>query len=185
MASPNGVFRGAALGSERVRAALGSDGEFALRSQPSWPFYIIGWHPYKQNGVSRALTRPPRSPSGRAGGAYRGWGWSHTGASLTRRARGVTQESPQHATFSSRRAAVRAHPISKDGVRRRPPRPPHAPPAAACRSARLMWFAHKRQFNTESPPNSPHMRVLPSAPMKPDRADAGGCATYGERASDG
>ena len=31
LASQNGVFRGAALGSERVRAALGSDGEFALR----------------------------------------------------------------------------------------------------------------------------------------------------------
>ena len=30
LASQNGVFRGAALGSERVRAALGSDGEFAL-----------------------------------------------------------------------------------------------------------------------------------------------------------
>ena len=32
LASQNGVFRGAALGSERVRAALGSDGEFALAS---------------------------------------------------------------------------------------------------------------------------------------------------------
>ena len=31
LASQNGGFRGAALGSERVRAALGSDGEFALR----------------------------------------------------------------------------------------------------------------------------------------------------------
>ena len=30
MASQNGDVRGAALGSERVRAALGSDGEFAL-----------------------------------------------------------------------------------------------------------------------------------------------------------
>ena len=35
-----------------------------------------------------------------------------------------------------------------------PPPSPTAfsrPPAAACRSARLVWFAHKRQFNTESP----------------------------------
>ena len=31
MASQNSDLRGAALGSERVRAALGSDGEFALR----------------------------------------------------------------------------------------------------------------------------------------------------------
>ena len=48
-----------------------------------------------------ARAHPAASQPQRPGGACRGWGWSHTGATLTRRARGVTQESPQHATFSA------------------------------------------------------------------------------------
>ena len=48
-----------------------------------------------------ARAHPAASQPQRPGGACRGWGWSHTGAGLTRRARGVTQESPQHATFSA------------------------------------------------------------------------------------
>ena len=48
-----------------------------------------------------ARAHPAASQPQRPGGGCRGWDWSHTGATLTRRARGVTQESPQHATFSA------------------------------------------------------------------------------------
>ena len=49
LASQNGDVRGAALGSERVRAVLGSDGEFALR-------YRIGSQCHRWLKISLSLS---------------------------------------------------------------------------------------------------------------------------------
>ena len=81
--------------------------------------------------------------------------------------RSHTGEPPTRHIFSSRRAAVRAHSISKNGVRRRPPRPPHAP-SGSVPLGQTGGVRDKRQFNTEKP-NSPQMRVLPPAPANQSR----------------
>ena len=91
--------------------------------------------------------------------------------------RSHTGEPPTRHIFSSRRAAVRAHPISKDGVRRRPPRPPHAPsggvPLGQTGGVRAQAPVQHRE------PNSPQMRVLPPAP-KPEQTMARGLRHAGE-----
>ena len=73
--------------------------------------------------------------------------------------RSHTGEPPTRHIFSSRRVAVRAHPIFQDGVRRRPPRPPHAPsgsvPLGQTGGVRAQAPVQHRE------PNSPQMRVLP------------------------
>ena len=84
--------------------------------------------------------------------------------------RSHTGEPPTCHIFSSRRAAVRAHSISKNGVRRRPPRPSHAP-SGGVPLGQTGGVRDKRQFNTEKP-NSPQMRVLPPAP-KPEQTPGG------------
>ena len=81
--------------------------------------------------------------------------------------RSHTGEPPTRHIFSSRRAAVSAHSISKNGVRRRPPRPPHAP-SGSVPLGQTGGVRDKRQFNTEKP-NSPQMRVLPPAPANQSR----------------
>ena len=84
--------------------------------------------------------------------------------------RSHTGEPPTCHIFSSRRAAVRAHSVSKNGVRRRPPRPSHAPsggvPLGQTGGVRAQAPVQHRE------PNSPHMRVLPSAP-KPEQTPGG------------
>ena len=81
--------------------------------------------------------------------------------------RSHTGEPPTRHIFSSRRAAVRAHSTSKNGVRRRPPRPPHAP-SGSVPLGQTGGVRDKRQFNTEKP-NSPQMRVLPPPPNQSRR----------------
>ena len=84
--------------------------------------------------------------------------------------RSHTGEPPTRHIFSSRRAAVRAHSISKNGVRRRPPRPSHAPsggvPLGQTGGVRAQAPVQHRE------PNSPQMRVLPPAP-KPEQTPGG------------
>ena len=133
---------------------------------PTWPFYIIGWHPYKYRMASRARS-PGRLAAPAAGGRLPGLGLvTHRRQFNTASQRNHTGEPPTRHIFSSRRAAVRAHPISKDGVHRRPPRPPHAPsggvPLGQTGGVRAQAPVQHRE------PNSPHMRVLPSAP-KPEQ----------------
>ena len=81
--------------------------------------------------------------------------------------RSHTGESPTCHIFSSRRAAVRAHSVSKNGVRRRPPRPSHAPsggvPLGQTGGARAQAPVQHRE------PNSPQMRVLPPPPNQSRR----------------
>ena len=81
--------------------------------------------------------------------------------------RSHTGEPPTRHIFSSRRAAVRAHSISKNGVRRRPPRPSHAPsggvPLGQTGGVRAQAPVQHRE------PNSPQMRVLPPAPANQSR----------------
>ena len=68
--------------------------------------------------------------------------------------------------FQQQTAAVRAHSVSKNGVRRRPPRPSHAPsggvPLGQTGGVRAQAPVQHRE------PNSPQMRVLPPAP-KPEQ----------------
>ena len=84
--------------------------------------------------------------------------------------RSHTGEPPTCHIFSSRRAAVRAHSVSKNGVRRRPPRPSHAPsggvPLGQTGGVRAQAPVQHRE------PNSPQMRVLPPAP-KPEQTPGG------------
>ena len=84
--------------------------------------------------------------------------------------RSHTGEPPTRHIFSSRRAAVRAHSISKNGVRHRPPRPSHAPsggvPLGQTGGVRAQAPVQHRE------PNSPQMRVLPPAP-KPEQTPGG------------
>ena len=81
--------------------------------------------------------------------------------------RSHTGEPPTRHIFSSRRAAVRAHSISKNGVRRRPPRPSHAPsggvPLGQTGGGRAQAPVQHRE------PNSPQMRVLPPPPNQSRR----------------
>ena len=81
--------------------------------------------------------------------------------------RSHTGEPPTRHVFSSRRAAVRAHSVSKNGVRRRPPRPSHAPsggvPLGQTGGVRAQAPVQHRE------PNSPQMRVLPPPPNQSRR----------------
>ena len=81
--------------------------------------------------------------------------------------RSHTGEPPTRHIFSSRRAAVRAHSVSKNGVRRRPPRPSHAPsggvPLVQTGGVRAQAPVQHRE------PNSPQMRVLPPPPNQSRR----------------
>ena len=81
--------------------------------------------------------------------------------------RSHTGEPPTCHIFSSRRAAVRAHSVSKNGVRRRPPRPSHAPsgglPLGQTGGVRAQAPVQHRE------PNSPQMRVLPPPPNQSRR----------------
>ena len=77
--------------------------------------------------------------------------------------------------FQQQTAAVRAHSVSKNGVRRRPPRPSHAPsggvPLGQTGGVRAQAPVQHRE------PNSPQMRVLPPRPGKPEQTPG---AAYGE-----
>ena len=117
--------------------------------------------------ASRARS-PGRLAAPAAGGRLPGLGLvTHRRHFNAASQRSHTGEPPTRHIFSSRRAAVRAHPISKDGVRRRPPRPPHAP-SGGVPLGQTGGVRDKRQFNTEKP-NSPQMRVLPPAPANQSR----------------
>ena len=117
--------------------------------------------------ASRARS-PGRLAAPAAGGRLPGLGLvTHRRHFNAASQRSHTGEPPTRHIFSSRRAAVRAHSISKNGVRRRPPRPPHAP-SGSVPLGQTGGVRDKRQFNTEKP-NSPQMRVLPPAPANQSR----------------
>ena len=120
--------------------------------------------------ASRARS-PGRLAAPAAGGRLPGLGLvTHRRHFNAASQRSHTGEPPTCHIFSSRRAAVRAHSISKNGVRRRPPRPPHAP-SGSVPLGQTGGVRDKHQFNTEKP-NSPQMRVLPPAP-KPEQTPGG------------
>ena len=117
--------------------------------------------------ASRARS-PGRLAAPAAGGRLPGLGLvTHRRHFNAASQRSHTGEPPTRHIFSSRRAAVRAHSTSKNGVRRRPPRPPHAP-SGSVPLGQTGGVRDKRQFNTEKP-NSPQMRVLPPAPANQSR----------------
>ena len=120
--------------------------------------------------ASRARS-PGRLAAPAAGGRLPGLGLvTHRRHFNAASQRSHTGEPPTCHIFSSRRAAVRAHSVSKNGVRRRPPRPSHAP-SGGVPLGQTGGVRDKRQFNTEKP-NSPQMRVLPPAP-KPEQTPGG------------
>ena len=119
----------------------------------------------------RARRSPGRLAAPAAGGRLPGLGLvTHRRHFNAASQRSHTGEPPTCHIFSSRRAAVRAHSVSKNGVRRRPPRPSHAPsggvPLGQTGGVRAQAPVQHRE------PNSPQMRVLPPAP-KPEQTPGG------------
>ena len=115
----------------------------------------------------RARRSPGRLAAPAAGGRLPGLGLvTHRRHFNAASQRSHTGEPPTRHIFSSRRAAVSAHSVSKNGVRRRPPRPPHAPsgsvPLGQTGGVRAQAPVQHRE------PNSPQVRVLPPAP-KPEQ----------------
>ena len=117
--------------------------------------------------ASRARS-PGRLAAPAAGGRLPGLGLvTHRRHFNAASQRSHTGEPPTRHIFSSRRAAVRAHSVSKNGVRRRPPRPSHAPsggvPLGQTGGVRAQAPVQHRE------PNSPQMRVLPPPPNQSRR----------------
>jgi hypothetical protein len=117
--------------------------------------------------ASRARS-PGRLAAPAAGGRLPGLGLvTHRRHFNAASQRSHTGEPPTCHIFSSRRAAVRAHSVSKNGVRRRPPRPSHAPsggvPLGQTGGVRAQAPVQHRE------PNSPQMRVLPPPPNQSRR----------------
>ena len=108
--------------------------------------------------ASRARS-PGRLAAPAAGGRLPGLGLvTHRRHFNAASQRSHTGEPPTCHIFSSRRAAVRAHSVSKNGVRRRPPRPPHAPSGSVplgqtggvCAQAPVLWVEQRRKQRVQS-----------------------------------
>ena len=118
--------------------------------------------------ASRARS-PGRLAAPAAGGRLPGLGLvTHRRHFNAASQRSHTGEPPTRHIFSSRRAAVRAHSISKNGVRRRPPRPSHAPSGGVplgqtggvCAQAPVQHSTQRAQQSAnESPPPRPQTRA--------------------------